>query len=219
MHPTRIANFLTLALAVSLAGIFLPPPAPASAHEHRHVGKYEFTIGFLTEPALEGEPNGIDLTVIDSSTNRPVEGLDKTLKATAAFGGGQPREFPLRARFNMPGKYAADFVPTRSGSYVFTITGDVGGQAINERFESGPGRFNDVQRPAYFPAADPTNAELAQALSEARQQAVAANTMAMAGLASGLLGLLLAGYLLLTRRSAAAPRAAETPLASGSRAD
>ena len=35
--------------------------------------------------------------------------------------------------------------PTRAGDYSFRITGTIAGQAIDERFESGPGRFDEVQ--------------------------------------------------------------------------
>ena len=218
MHRLTAPSLLLLGL--SLAGSLILPPASALAHEHRHVGKYELGVGFIAEPPLEGEPNGIDLTVLDEN-QQPVEGLEKTLKATVAQGGGPATELPLRARFRMPGKYTADFVPTRSGTYVFTFSGEINGQPLNERFESGPGRFDDVRKAAFVPTADPSNAELAQALAEARQQAATANSLAMAGLGAGLLGLLLSGYLLATRRRATGPTAsrAETALAGGSRVD
>jgi hypothetical protein len=205
-------------LTLGLAGTLLLAPAAALAHERRDVGKYQFVVGFINEPAIQGQPNGIDLTVTDKQTQQPVEGLDKTLKASIAFGGGQPKDFPLRARFQMPGHYTTDFIPTRAGTYIFSFSGDAGGQAVNERFESGPGRFDDVQAATalQFPAADPSPAQLQQSLDQARQQASTANTMAMAGLAVGVLSLLLAGYLLLSRRSAAQGRAVA---AQGGRAD
>ncbi len=215
-QPLVIGLAIVLVLASSL--LF---PALVLAHERREVGKYQFVVGFINEPALQGEPNGIDLRITDKATQQPVEGAEKTLKASIAFGGGQAKELPLRARFRMPGSYIADVIPTRSGTYIFTFAGDVGGQAVSERFESGPGRFNDVEAATtlQFPVSEPSALELQRSLDEARQQAATASTMAMVGLVSGLLGLLLAGYLLLTRRSAAAARSAETPLASGSRAD
>ena len=203
-------RFLRVMLPAVLALAILPitSPSPAHAHEWRDVGKYQLVVGFIHEPAYQDEPNGIDLRITDRETQQPVEGAERTLKAAVAFGGGQPREFPLRARFGMPGSYTADLIPTRSGTYVFTFSGDVNGQAVNERFESGPGRFNDVEAATalQFPVAEPSPGELQQALNEARQQAATANTMAMAGLATGLLSLLLAGYLLLARRAAAPAR-------------
>lgn len=205
LTPRRSSALLALTLAAGLAVPFFASPTSALAHERREVGRYQFVVGFLTEPAIQGEPNGVDLRIVDRETQKPVEGADKSLKVAVAFGGGQAKEFPLRARFNAPGSYAADLIPTRSGSYVFTFSGTIDGQPISEKFESGPGRFNDVQSATslQFPAADPSAAELQRALDETRQQAATANTLALASLAVGALSLLLAGYLLLSRRSAA----------------
>jgi hypothetical protein len=195
----------SFAMALSLATL-LPASRSALAHERREVGKYQLVVGFITEPALEGQPNGIDLRITDRETQQPVEGAEQTLKASIAFGGGQPREFPLRARFRMPGSYTADVIPTRSGSYVFTFSGQIEGQAINERFESGPGRFDDVKPTTelQFPVAEPTAAQLQQSLAEARQQASTASILAMTALAVSILALLAAGYLVLARRPARA---------------
>lgn len=201
----HLTGMSRLALALGLAGSALLQPAPALAHERRDVGKYQLVVGFIAEPALQGEPNGIDLRIVDKATEQPIEGAENTLKASIAFGGGQPRELTLRARFRMPGSYTADVIPTRSGTYVFTFSGDIGGQAVNERFESGPGRFNDVQpvTALQFPVAEPSAGELQQAVGEARQQAATANGLAVAGLVAGVLSLLLAGYMLITRRQIA----------------
>jgi hypothetical protein len=201
----RLSVLSAVALALAFGASLGQVPQPALAHEHRDVagGKYDFTVGFITEPALQNEPNGIDLTITDKATGQPVEGAEKTLKAAIAFGGGQPKELPLRARFRMPGKYTADLIPTRAGSYSFTFTGTVNGNQVSEKFESGPNTYNDVQAATAleFPSANPSPAELQQALNEARQQAATANSLAVAGLITGLLGLGLAGYLLLRGRS------------------
>jgi hypothetical protein len=217
---TPMHRFLLLVtLAFGLAGAGLATPTPALAHERREVGSYQFVVGFVNEPAFQGQPNGIDLTITDKATQQPVQGAEKTLKAAIAFGGGQAKELPLRARFGMPGKYIADVIPTRAGTYIFTFSGDVNGQMVNERFESGPGRFNDVQAPTelQFPVAEPSTAQLQEQVDQARRQAATANAIGMGGLAVGVLSLLLAGYLLLSRRSA--PGRAGASLAQGGRAD
>ena len=220
MRQHRLTALFTLAATIGLAASLLQPAPAALAHERRDVGNYQFMVGFITEPAIEGQANGIDLRITDKATQQPVEGVEKTLKAAIAFGGGQAKELPLRARFGQQGAYTADLIPTRSGTYIFTFSGTINGQNVNEKFESGPGRFNDVEAATslQFPATDPSPAQLQQQLTDARAQAATANTLAMAGLAAGVLGLLLAGYLLLTRRSAA-PRREVAPLAQGSRAD
>ncbi len=200
---------LLAAALVALAAASFLLPTVASAHERRDVGNYQFVVGFINEPALQDEPNGIDLTITDKATQQPVEGAEKTLKATIAFGGGQPRELPLRTRFRMPGKYTADVIPTRSGTYVFTFTGDVNGQPVNERFESGPGRFNDVQ-PAtelQFPVRQLAPSEVTARLDEAQQAASQARMLGIGGLVVGALGLIVgaAGFLA-SRRRESAPR-------------
>jgi hypothetical protein len=191
-----------LSAAFILAILPFTTAGTAYVHERRDVGKYQFVVGFINEPAFQDEPNGVDLRIIDKATEQPIEGAEKTLKVQVAFGGGQPREFPLRGRFRMPGNYIADLIPTRSGTYVFTFTGEIDGQQVNERFESGPGRFNDVQ-PAtelHFPVKELSTAELSQQLQAAQQAASEARTFGMLGVGVGVLGLLLGGAALLMGR-------------------
>src|SRR5262252_6150020 len=52
----------------------------ASAHERRDVGPYQCIVGFVTEPVFEGLKNGVDLRVIHTETQKPVEGLEHTLQ-------------------------------------------------------------------------------------------------------------------------------------------
>jgi hypothetical protein len=193
-------------LAAALLLAFLAPSA-ALAHERRDVagGKLQFVVGFVDEPAILGEPNGIDLRVTNKANNEPVDGLEKVFKATIQFGGGQPKELPLRARFGMKGAYTADLIPTRAGDYIFTFTGTYEGVQVDERFESGPGRFNPVEDAAklHFPQAVPPATELQAQLEAARTSADQARTFGMAGAALGVLGLALGGLALLRRPKAA----------------
>src|SRR5919202_2099787 len=113
----RLSIFSGLVLVLSLGGLVLQAPTPVLAHERRDVasGKYQLSVGFINEPAIQNGPNGIDLTITDKATQKPVEGAEKTIKASIAFGGGQAKDFPIRARFGMPEKYTADLIPTRAG--------------------------------------------------------------------------------------------------------
>jgi hypothetical protein len=204
----RVAFVAPLVVAVvSLAG-----PTSALAHERREVGKYAFVVGFNDEPAFQGEPNGAQLTItVPSEGDRPVEGAENTLKLSIAAGGGQPKEFPLHTVFRQPGRYVADFVPTRSGSYTFTVTGALEGQPVNERFESGPGRFDEVRslEALQYPEPVPPGNEVARLARAADERAAAAEaaaestrSLAVVGLGVGALGILLAIValgLLLTR--------------------
>jgi hypothetical protein len=191
------------ALAALLLSLFVP--GAALAHERRDVGKLQFVVGWINEPSLLGEPNGISLAITDKATGQPVEGAEKTLKASVAFGGGQPKEFALRARFGQKGAYTADVIPTRAGSYIFTFSGMVGDQPVNERFESGPGRFNDVEDVArmQFPETVPYTNELARQVQAAEARAQSATTFGYVGTGLGVVGTILA-VLALTRRPGAA---------------
>jgi len=192
-------QMLTGAALAALAVLTLAPGA-ALAHERRAVGDYSFLVGFNTEPSYQGQINGAQLTVTKpSDNNAPVEGLQSTLKANIAFEGDQPKEFPLTPVSGKPGQYVAQFIPTRAGSYIFTFTGTVEGQPVNEQFESGPGRFDDVQQATaiQYPDQIPLANDAARAASSAADQAAAAQaaadsarTIAVAGVGVGVIGLL-----------------------------
>lgn len=197
------------ALFVALLVVQLAMPGAALAHERRTVGKYNFVVGFAAEPAISGQPNGISIRISDAATNEPVTGAEQTLKASIAFGGNAPKEYPLRAVFGQQGLYQADVIPTRAGAYVFTFAGDINGQAVSEKFESGPGRFNDVESVAalQFPDTVQSPAELQRALTEANDRAAAAvaaagqaQMFAYAGIGLGVLGLALGGMAMMNSR-------------------
>jgi hypothetical protein len=186
-------------------GLGLVNPGTASAHDRRAVGPYTFVVGFLKEPAFEGETNGIDLRILRTGSEDPVEGADRTVKAEVVVGGSiLPLE--LRPRFRQPGAYNAEFVPTRPGAYSFRFTGTVDGQPVNETFDSGPGRFNDVEAvgPLQFPDKVPAGVDLQRALAAADSRANAATLLGGLGLAAGLAGVALAAWALASRRRAPA---------------
>ena len=189
-------------LAAALASLL---PELALAHDKRAVGKYTFVVGFIAEPAIQGQPNGLDLTISDASGN-PVEGAEKTLKVAIAFGGNSPKELPLRARFGLPGKYTADVIPTKAGTYSYIFSGTVGGDAVSETFESGPGRFDDVEAPTSleYPAAGPTTSDLAPQIQAANATAQAAlqraTLLGAAGIAIGLVGVVFGVVAWVTRK-------------------
>ncbi len=193
-----ITAFALLAASIGLAGI---QPGNALAHERRDIGKYQVVVGFQSEPAIQGEMNGALIRVsVPSEGSRPVEGLADTLKAQVAFGGGQPKAFALKATRNEPGVYHADFIPTRAGTYIFTFSGTIDGTQVDERFESGPGRFNDVDaaETVQFPEAIPAGNDVARATRAATQRAeeadaaaASARTIGTAGVGVGVLGILI----------------------------
>ncbi|HEX9017234.1 MAG TPA: hypothetical protein VF960_14685 [Chloroflexota bacterium] len=210
----RVARLPIMALLAALL-VALILPGLALAHERRTVGgKYQFVVGFLSEPAFADQMNGLDLRVSTSADNKPVEGLEKTLKATVIVGGGaKSMDLTLQTRFGQPGAYAAYFMPTRAGSYIFRITGTIDGTPVDERFESGPGRFNDVEsaQPLQFPDRLPDGLAAAAEVRAARDEADSARLLGIGGLILGLVGAVTGGLALAgARRGARSAPARET---------
>ena len=141
-------NFLASRLRVLLAlvavviGMSLIGAATTVAHEERTVATdYTFVVGFLTEPAISGDTNGISLEV--TTADVPVEGLGDTLKATIIFG-DQSKDVILSPVFDTPGAFKTVFIPTAPGDYAFHFTGTIAGVAIDETFTSSPEGFDSV---------------------------------------------------------------------------
>lgn len=190
--------FIVTLLLVLVSSLWLVQPV--SAHERRKIGggKYEVEVGWDQEPTITNQPNAATIMIYQADGKTVVEGAEKTLRIKIAFGGGEPKEFPLKSSWGKPGYYVANIIPTRAGSYLFTFTGTIDGTTIDETFESGPGRFDDVASSddLYFPPVVSTAAEV-KAL---RDEISAARMIAFIGIAIGVLGVLAGGVALLTRK-------------------
>ncbi len=188
-------------IGIALLSTFLLPVV-ASAHEHRDVDKYEFVVGFINEPAFEGEQNGIWVQITEKATQTPVENLANTLKAQFIYGENQ-LDLTLEPAWNEKGVYTADFYPTAPGDYTFRFFGDIAGTAIDEKFTSSPEGFSSVQPTTalQFPAKVPAATELSSELAAARSTARTATILGGAGLALGLFSLITALTALRGRRA------------------
>lgn len=110
----------------------------AYALEHRKVaGKYEFVVGFLTDPAFAGQMNAAVFLIKNPSArnNRPIFGLEQSLKGTIIFA-DKTLPVELKPLSGEPGAYAGYFLPTRTGKYIFRVEGTIEGSIVNEQFES-----------------------------------------------------------------------------------
>lgn len=191
---TRIRAIATvIAVVMASFGIL---STPAAAHETRMVGPYTFIVGWVSEPAVVGQSNGLDLTVTETDGDKPVEGLEKTLTAEVITGGGaKTRSLKLEADSDVPGHYTSGFVPTRVGDYTFHIGGMAGTTKVDEKFESGPNRFDPVTDIVglEFPDQVPSNGDLAQQLADANSKltiAIALGALGTAGLVVALVALM-----------------------------
>jgi hypothetical protein len=166
----------------------------ALGHERRTVGPYTFVVGWINEPSYVGLLNSLDLTVTETSGAKPVEGLDKTLKADVTYGGlTTPQPLTLAARFGQPGKYTGYVMPTKVGEYTFHITGTVGTMNIDEKFTSGPGRFGSIEptEPLQYPSKVISNDDLAARLDQLQTLVIAVIVLSAVALLASAAGLVM----------------------------
>jgi hypothetical protein len=190
---TRILSIpAALAVVVASLGILA---TPAAAHERRNVGPYTFVVGWINEPAVVGQANGLTLTVVETAGDKPVEGLEKTIRADVITGGGaKTRALTLEPDADQPGHYTSAFVPTRVGDYTFHISGTAGTTRVDEKFESGPNRFDPVTDGSalQFPDTVPSTADLARQLADANGKLTIAIALGAAALVVSLVSVTLA---------------------------
>jgi hypothetical protein len=127
-------RLLLLLGMVAGLGALLVAPLTTEAHERRTVngGSYQFVVGFMSEPAFEGQQNGIDLRVMQGD-DEPVEGLAQTLQVEVTHSdSGVSAVLPLRALWGQPGHYTADLVPTATGGYELRFFGEIDGVPVEE---------------------------------------------------------------------------------------
>jgi hypothetical protein len=186
-----LAAVATLAIVVS--GLAFTSNV-ALGHERRNVGPYTFVVGWINEPSYVNLLNSLDLTVTETTGGKAVEGLDKTLKADVTFGGlTTPQPLTLAARFGQPGKYTGYVMPTKVGEYTFHITGSVGTMNVDEKFQSGPGRFGSIEATdaLQYPAKIVSNSDLAARLDQLQTLVIAGIVLGGLALVASAAGLVL----------------------------
>lgn len=142
MYRILSRSRIVFASILALLGLSLLGSAGVSAHESRTVATdYEFVVGFVNEPAISEEANGVLLEV--TKADAPVEGLADTLQVKVIFG-DQSKDMVLTPIYNTPGAYEAVFIPTAPGDYTFQFTGMIEGVAVDETFTSSPEGFDSV---------------------------------------------------------------------------
>ena len=198
-------------------GLTLADSATASALAHVEIdvgdGQYVMEVGFRDEPAYLGLPNALALGVERYATGgtEPVNDLAATLSAEVSKD-GQVKTLSL-----VPvgeGQYEAVFVPTATGDYTFRISGRIGEATVDESVTSGPTTFNSVEPLAAieFPQPLPDPLQLQTAVMDANAAASTARTLGVAGVITGIIGLILGALALARSRQPkveVAPRASE----------
>ena len=164
---------LSITLAVAL--LTMVSATVVFGHEDREEGEYIFKVGFLDEPAYEGQRNAVSLRVTkmkaeeqgeghgdaaqkdmaeesdhahDGLATVPVEGLEAALQVEVTHvPTGASKVMNLRAAWNDPGHYLADLIPTSPGHYRFRFFGTIEGNEIDSTYDSraGGGSFDDIR--------------------------------------------------------------------------
>ncbi len=199
---TRLVSLIAATLVVVTS--FIAFGGTSAAHERRTIGPYQFVVGWLNEPAHVGLMNSLDLRVTDTRVTpaKAVEGLEKTLTVDLQTGGLAPLQLTVTARFGTPGAYNGYVMPTATGVYVFHIKGKVENLDIAEKFESGPGRFGDVETTAalQYPNKVPAADELTKRLGDLQSGLDQTRFLSAAAVVLGIVAVGLA--IALTRRRA-----------------
>ncbi len=185
------------ALGALILLVCLLAPSSASAHEEVECGSYSCEIGWINEPVLVGERNGLVLFV--APKDKPEEGvadLEGTLKFTVEYGSAS-QAYDLQPVEGEPGHYTAPFVPTREGQYTFHITGVINDETVDVKMD--PEEVISAGKLA-FPEAQPSAADLTAQLAAAKSQTGTAQTIAIVGAVLGLLGTGLGVYGLMKKK-------------------
>jgi hypothetical protein len=119
----------------------------AYGHTVDAVGEYRVEIGWMNEPVMSGETNGLELYVsplldcpdisipMECANSQEfqdgIEGLKKLLKIQFVYEKTQTITLPLVADHDIPGKYYAFITPTVSGYFQANLIGKILDTPIN----------------------------------------------------------------------------------------
>jgi len=128
-------NFKPLLLSI----LIIPGFSLAFGHTIDSVDNYRLEIGWMNEPIVSGETNGIelfvsplepDLDLKNQIFQNGIPDLEKSLKMQLVFE-DHKITLPLEADHNIPGKYYAFVNPTISGYYQANILGTIGESTVS----------------------------------------------------------------------------------------
>ena len=183
---------LGLALVLSTGLAFARP----LAHSSIDIGSYTLEVGWVDEPPIVGMKNAVFISITNKDTNKPVEGVS-TLEVTISTG-GKERQLEVRPLSeDAPGQYAADFIPTKRGTYTVKLGGKIETTDVSTSVD-----IEEVV-PAdslAFPQAQPSVDDLKASIDALQGEVSSARTFGVAGAALGAIGLVLAGVALSRKR-------------------
>lgn len=183
--------------ALLAAGVLtLAVTTVALAHASIKVGPYTVEVGWVDEPPVVGVKNAVFISLTNDETGKPVEGVG-TVEVTVSMGGKERKLDMHPLGEDHPGQYAADFIPTRRGTYTVKLAGKIENTDVNTSTDiEETVEATGLQFPETLPDAPAMN----QAVNQAAAAASSANTTAWMAIGVGVVGVLLGGLALLRSR-------------------
>lgn len=169
----RVSRRLIVGIAPAALFASLVVTPTVSAHEGIEVGPYLVQVGWLIEPAYVGQPNAVQMTIVNHADAKPITDLPaEALKVVVSTAGTNSPSLALEPAFDGVemtgplGEYDAALVPTAPGDYSFHVTGAIDGTLVDLSAASGEQTFDPVVSSAdlQFPAKVPDLGEVATRL-------------------------------------------------------
>jgi len=107
--------------------------APSFAHTTVEVEQYKIEVGWAIEPPIEGIRNDLVFKITEpgetEGSYKGVTSVFKNLDATIMYGGASKKiEIDSDPR---PGYYFSPLIPTKTGSYMMDLKGDIRGTTVD----------------------------------------------------------------------------------------
>ena len=106
---------------------------PAQAHKEVEYGDVRLEVGWVNEPPLVDQINGVFLQATRVSNDQPINNalaqMDISVKK-----GAQTKSLNFQPQ-EEAGVYAAEILPTQHGQYIVVLNGTIAGQAVGGQVE------------------------------------------------------------------------------------
>ena len=147
----RKRNLLTACLIASILTIL--SFQFAFAHETVTAGNYQIEIGWLTEPPISGQMNGIVVNITQGAEEQPVEDVSDLVVSVVY--GDQTRALLLQPLGeDTPGQFVAPILPTIPGQYTVQLSGKLGDTDLSAEVEPEKVQRQEVVQ---FPIVEPSS--------------------------------------------------------------
>lgn len=151
---TQKSSFIKIIIVVSVLVGILFVVGVASAHQTITVGDYTVEYGWVSEPAVVGQPNAVVINITSNISSTAQ--IDTSAFTIQVVFGPQTKQLTLQPLGeNTPGQFIAPITPMLPGVYTVHLGGNIGTTAFNKDVQPEEVKTADVVQ---FPTADPAAA-------------------------------------------------------------